>query len=231
MLSLSSALLALTLAQAQPGASPPAVPPPVVPVPPLQPSEAAPPPLPSLLSAEPLRGASLFSAALGWPRLRLGYAQGIGAATDLGGFADFDYTTTELRAGLAYRGRVIPRAPPFDGALRLWAAWYHDGGAQWVYRHNHPDEGIELGAGLSYSRRGAGGVVSLLADLPVTITFRKTGGVFVSPRAAVAYEAPLYGRLTYGLQLGMGIRGGLGNAPLRRGIGEVTLLGLVGYRL
>ncbi len=230
MPSLLAALVALALARTAPDAAEPAVaPPPAVPVPPAvsEPQK----PLPSLLSAEPLRGASLFSASLGWPRVRAAYAQGLSSSTDLGGFVDFDYSTTELRAGVSYRGQVIPRAPPFDGALRLSLAWYHDSGGRWLYHRNHPDEGVDLGLGASYSRRGAGGVISLLADAPITITLKKDGGVFVNPRAAFAYEAPLYGALTVGLQLGLGVRAGVGNAPLKRGIAEVTILALVSDRV
>lgn len=228
--SLAAALVALVLAQAASDAPEPApAPPPVAPVPPLVAEPQR--PVPSLLSAEPLRGASLFSASLGWPRVRAAYAQGLSHGTDLGGFVDFDYSTTELRAGVSYRGQVIPRAPPFDGALRLSVAWYHDAGGRWLYHRNHPDEGLDLGVGASYSRRGAGGIVSLLADAPITVTFRKDGGVFVNPRGAFAYEAPLYGSLTVGLQLGLGVRAGIGNAPLKRGIAEVTILALVSDRV
>lgn len=225
--SLAAALAALALAQASPDTTAPApVPPPAAPQP-----EAPPPPLPSLVSAETLRGTSLLEASAGWPRLRLAYAQGLSQSSDLGGFVDFDYSTTELRAGLGYRGQIIPRAPPFDGALRLSLAWYHDSGGQWLYHDNHPDEGIEISAGVSYSRRGAGGVVSLLADVPITITFRKDGGVVVVPKAAFAYQAPVYGPFTLGLQLGLGLRAGVGNAPLKKGMAEITILALAGYRL
>ncbi len=235
MPSVAAALVALALTQAQPGTAPPApAPPPVVPVPvvPVPPEVAAPPPpLPSLLSADPLRGESLLSVSAGFPRFRLAYARGVGPTTDLGGFADLDYTTSELRAGLSYRGKLIPPAPPFEGALRLWVAWYHDGGSRWIYRHNHPDQGVELGAGVSYSRRRAGGVLSLHGDVPVTVTFRKTGGVFVSPEATAAYELPLQGPLTIGLQVGLGFRVGIGYAPLREGAGDFTVLALASCRL
>jgi hypothetical protein len=230
---LLTALLALALAQAVPGGPPPVpAPPPVVPVPPLVAEpRPSPPPFPSLLSAEPLRGASLLSVTAGWPRVRLAYAKGLSRTSDLGGFAELDYTTGELRAGPTYRGKVIAPAPPFEGALRLWVAWVHGDGARWLYHNNHPDQGVELGAGVSYSRRGAGGLVSLLGDVPVTITFRKTGGAYLSPRAALAYETPLFGPFTIGLQLGLGLRVGFGYAPLREGAGEVTLLGLASCRL
>jgi hypothetical protein len=187
-------------------------------------------PLPSLLSAEPLQGASLLAAALGWSQLRLAYAQGVTQETDAGVFADFDYATSELRAGGTLRTPIQP-LPPFDGALRLSLAWYHDSGSHWLHKTNHIDNGLELGPGVSYSRRGAGGVVSLLGDVPVTITFARQGGVFVNPRAAFAYEAPLYGPFTIGLQLGLGLRYGIGASPMKSGMGEVTFLALAGYKL
>jgi len=234
--SLATALFALALGQASPDAATPApepVPPPAAPaLPAAAPeAEAPPPPVPSLVSAEPLRGTSLVEASAGWPRMRLAYAQGLSHTSDLGGFADFDYGTTELRAGLGYRGTLVPPAPPFEGALRLSLAWYHDSGGQWIYKKNHSDEGLEIGVGISYSRRGAGGVLSLLADVPITITFRKDGGVLVVPKAAFAYQAPLYGPFTIGLQLGLGLRVGIGNAPLKEGMAEITVLALAGWRL
>lgn len=229
MSSIAAALVALALLQSSPGpTAPEPVPAPAAPVPPLPEAE---PPVPSLLSAEPLRGASLLSAAAGWPRLRAAYAQGVSHDIDLGVFADLDYSTSELRVGATYRGQVIPRAPPFDGALRLSLAWYHDFGSRWLYRKNHVDQGLEIGVGASYSRRGGRGILSLLADLPVTITFRKDGGLLVNPRGAIAYETWLYGPFTVGLQLGLGVRGGLGNAPLKQGMAEVTALALASYKL
>jgi hypothetical protein len=228
----AAALFAIALVQTSPDATTPASPPPVAPLPPM-PMQAVEPvaPMPSLLSAEPLERASLLSFSGGWPRVRGAYAQGVSPRTDLGGFVDYDYSTTELRAGLSYRGQVIPRAPPFEGALRAWLAWYDNFGGDWLYHSNHPDEGLEIGAGLSYSRRGGGGVVSVLADLPLTITFRKGGGAFLNPRATAAYELPAFGAVTVGTQLGLGARFGVGNAPLRKGMAEVTILALASYRL
>ncbi|HVO19489.1 MAG TPA: hypothetical protein VMU15_09545 [Anaeromyxobacter sp.] len=188
-----------------------------------------PAPLPSLLSAEPLGPASLLAASAGWSHLRLAYAQGMTSDTDLGLFSDLDYATTELRAGGTLRTPIAPLAP-FDGALRLSLAWYHDSGGRWIHRTNHVDNGLELSPGVSYSRRGAGGVVSLLGDVPVTFTFAHQGGVLLNPKAAFAYEAPLYGPFAIGLQLGLGLRFGIGSAPMKNGMGEVSFLALASYR-
>ena len=227
-----AALVALTLAQASPDATTPTPTPTPAPVPPpAAPAEAPLPVVPSLVSAEPLRGASLIEGYAGWPRLRLAYAQGLSHTSDLGGFADFDYSTTEFRAGLAYRGALIPPAPPFDGALRFSLAWYHDSGSTWLYKGNHVDDGVYVGLGVSYSRGGQAGLFSLLADVPITVTFAKDGGVLVNPKASFAYEMPLYGPITVGVQVGLGLRFGYGYAPQKEAAGEFTLLGLASYRV
>jgi hypothetical protein len=216
MLAPAAALSLLVLAQA---AAEPATPP-----------ASAPAPLPSLLSAEPLGPASLLAAQVGWSHFRLAYAQGVTSDTDVGMFADLDYATTELRAGGTLRTPIPPLAA-FDGALRLSVAWYHDAGGRWVHRSNHVDNGLELGPGVSYSRRGAGGVASLLGDIPVTFTFGHQGGILFNPKAAFAYEAPFYGPFCIGLQLGLGLRFGIGSAPVKNGVGEVSFLALASYRL
>jgi hypothetical protein len=194
--------------------------------------EASPPPapLPSTLSAEPLREAGVLEAAAGWPRLRLGYAQGVSRSLDLGLFSELDYSTTELRTGGTLRTPLAP-AGGFARALRLSVAWYRNfGGGLWLHPRNRSDAGVDLGLGLTWSRRTGSGEVSLLADLPLTFTLRREGGLLLAPRAAVAYQAPLYGPFTVGLQLGAGLRWGIGDAPLKRGSADLSLLALAGCR-
>jgi hypothetical protein len=217
MPSLVAALVLLALGQASPAPQPGPAPPP--------------PPIPTLRSAEPLRWASVAEAAAGWPGLRVAYARGAGQRLDLGAFADLDASTTELRAGGTLRiPGVVPPVPPFAGALRLSLAWYRDLGGRRVYRHNHADRGVELVPGASWSRAGSRGeILSLLLDLPVVVTFHRDGGVLVRPRAALAYQMPLWGPVTAGVELGLGFRAGLGDAPLKRGNGEVSLLALGGW--
>jgi len=223
MTSIAAALVALALAQAQADQQKEPPPPP--------PPASSRPPVPSLLSAETLQGTSLFAAGVGWPRVELAYAQGVSKVTDLGLATAFDYTTTEFFAGGTYRGAILPDLPPYQGALRLSLAWYHDSGGTWLYQKNHEDQGLYLGLGASYSHRVEGGLVSLLADVPLTFTFAKDGGVLVNPKASFAYEAPLYGPFTLGVELGLGLRFGFGDAPQKEAVGEVTLLGLASYRV
>jgi hypothetical protein len=52
----------------------------------------------------------------------------------------------------------------------------------------------------------------------------------VNPKAPVAHEAPVHGSFTVGVQLGPGLRGGVGSAAPERGVAEVTLLAVAGYR-
>ena len=101
MLALAAVSL-LVLAQTSPGepAAPPATAPDEVQL------QARPPAIPSLLSAEPLRGTSAFAAEAGWSRFSLAYAQGLTERQDLGGFLSFDVATTELRLGALYRQEV-----------------------------------------------------------------------------------------------------------------------------
>jgi hypothetical protein len=225
MLALAAVSL-LVLAQTSPGepAAPPATAPDEVQL------QARPPAIPSLLSAEPLRGTSAFAAEAGWSRFSLAYAQGLTERQDLGGFLSFDVATTELRLGALYR-QSLPAARPFDAALRLSLAWYHDSGGRWIDSRNHLDRGIELGIGYTLSRRGAGGVVSILADAPITITLRNQSGLVLAPRVGVAYETPLYGPLTVGVRGGAGYRFGVGSAPFKGGLGEVTFLAVATYRV
>ncbi len=167
----------------------------------------------------------------GWRSLGIAYAQGITPQDDLGGFFDFDWATTELRLGAMYR-RPLGQAGVFDMAGRLAAAWYHDSGATWIEgKGNHSDSGFELVPGLSFSSRVSGGVFSMLADAPLTITLRGGGGFLFSPKVSVAYEAPLYPEVTVGAQLGVGYRAGSGDAPLREGSAFFNFLVVATYQL
>jgi hypothetical protein len=186
--------------------------------------------VPSLLSGETLRGTSAFSAEAGWSRLSGAYAQGLAADKDLGGFISYDYATTELRVGPSFR-QALAKVPPFDTALRLYLAFYSNGGGTWIYSKNHSDSGFELGAGVSFSQHAANGVVSLLADLPGTFTFHGNGGFVLAPRAGVAYETSISGPFTLGVHGAVGYRFGVGDAPFKGGLGEASLLVVGGYRV
>jgi len=184
----------------------------------------------SLLSGEPLGGGSAAAAWAGWKSIGIAYGQGITKQDDVGGYLDFDWSTAEMRLGAFYR-RPLGQAGVFDIAGRISVAWYEDFAATWVYSENHRDRGIELDPGLSLSNRVAGGVFSILGDLPLTITTKYGGGLLFSPRLSLAYEAPLYPELTLGAQLGVGYRAGSGDAPLKDGRGEFRFLVLATYQV
>ncbi len=184
----------------------------------------------SLLSAEPLGGGSAAAAWAGWRSLGIAYAQGITTQDDVGGFLDLDWATGEMHLGAFYR-RPLGQAGAFDMAGRIAVSWYEDWAATWVYSENHRDRGITLDPGLSLSSRVAGGVFSILGDLPLTITTKYGSGLLFIPRVSVAYEAPLYPELTLGAQLGVGYRAGSGDAPLKEGRGEFTFLVVATYQV
>jgi hypothetical protein len=194
---------------------------------------AAAPSLPrqlSLLSAESLGGGSTAAAWAGWSSLGIAYAQGITKQDDLGGFADFDWSTTELRFGAFYH-RPLGEAGVFDMAGRLSAAWYQDFGSTWVHGENHSDHGIEVVPGLALSKRASGGIFSMLAEAPLTITMKYGGGFLFSPRFSLAYEAPLYREVTLGARLGVGYRAGSGDAPMKEGQASFMFLVVATYQL
>src|SRR5512139_1479759 len=184
----------------------------------------------SLLSGEPLHGGSTSLAWAGWSSLGVMYGQGITAIDDLAGFADYDWATSELKLGALYR-RPLGMAGAFDMAGRLSAAWYLNFGSDYVHEENHSDSGVQVTPGLSFSRHAAGGVFSMLAEAPITITTKYGAGLLFWPRFSVAYEAPLYPELTIGTRLGAGYRAGSGDAPLSEGRGELMFLVLAGYQL
>lgn len=184
----------------------------------------------SLLSAEPLGGGSTSLAWVGWSSLGLMYGQGITDRDDVAGFADYDWRSSELRLGGFYR-RPLGRAGVFDMAGRLSAAWYLNFGADYFRDENHADSGVEVVPGLSFSTRGAGGIFSILGEAPLTVTTKYGAGLLFSPRASVAYEAPLYPELTLGARIGVGYRAGSGDAPLADGNAELVFLVLAGYQL
>lgn len=184
----------------------------------------------SLLSAEPLGGGSAALGWAGWSSLGVMYGQGITAQDDLAGLAEFDWATTELRLGALWR-RSLGAAGAFDVAGRLSAAWYLNFGGRLVHDENDSDRGFEVVPGLSLSRRGAGGVFSVLLEAPLTVTTEDSAGLLFSPRASAAYEAPIYPELTIGARLGVGYRAGSGDAPLREGDAELIFLVLAGYQL
>jgi hypothetical protein len=194
--------------------------------------EAEAPPLkfPSLLSAEPLRG---NSGALGWAgfsSLGAAYAQGITLQDDLGATLTFDWATTELSLGALWR-RQLGTSGGWTIGGRLGLAWYLDFGGTWVHDDNRGDRGFTLTPALVLSTRAGEGIFSVTGDLPLTITAWRGGGFMAAPKVSAAFEAPLYGPWTLGLQGGLQWRGGSGGAPMRAGQLLPELLVLGGYRV
>jgi len=184
----------------------------------------------SLLSGDSLRGGSTSLAWVGWSSLGIMYGQGVTARDDLAGFADYDWSTSELKLGALYR-RPLGTAGPFDMAGRLSAAWYLNFGTDYIHDENHSDSGVQVMPGLSFSRPLGGGVFSALAEAPITVTTKYGAGLLFAPRFSVAFEGPLYPELTVGARLGAGYRAGSGDAPLSDGRAELIFLVLAGYQL
>lgn len=184
----------------------------------------------SLLSSEPLGGASLWLAWMGYSSLGMMFGQGITQQDDLGVTVDFDWMDTELRPGGFYR-RTLGEAGGFDMAGRLTATWYKDLGATWIHSRNHSDHGVEVAPGLSFSARTGGGIFSVIGEAPITVTLKYGGGLLFRPRISLAYEGPLCGGLTLGARLGAGYRAGAGDAPLPEIRADVLFLLLAGYQV
>jgi hypothetical protein len=184
----------------------------------------------SLLSGESLRGGSAALAWVGWSSLGAAYAIGFSDRDDGGVFLDHDWAKSETRIGVLYR-RALSPAGSFATAARLAVAWYENFGATYVYDENHSDRGFEVSPGLSLSRAVPGGLFSTVVEAPLTVTTKYDNGVLFSPRASLAFEAPLYPSVTIGARAGVGYRAGAGGAPLKEGRGELQFLVLVGYQL
>lgn len=170
---------------------------------------------PSLLGGESLHGSSTAQALAGFATLSAAYGQGLTALDDLGGSAEFNWSTTELVVGAFWR-RHLGRPGDWDLAARLSLGWYLDAGSTLIYDDNLPDRGLQIAPGLALSTRGIG-LLSLAFDLPVTVTTWRGGGVWVAPRLAVSYEAALYDQLALGVRGSLAWRGGSGSAPMRDG--------------
>ncbi len=171
--------------------------------------------LPSLMGGESLRGASTGMAMAGFATLAAAYGQGLTARDDLGGSAEFNWSTTELVLGAFWR-RHLGRPGGWDLAARLDLGWYLDAGSRLIYDDNLKDRGLQLSPGLAISSRGLG-LLSISFDLPLTFTTWRGGGAWVAPRLAVSYEAALYDQLALGVLGSLAWRGGSGGAPMRKG--------------
>jgi hypothetical protein len=188
--------------------------------------------LPSLLSGATLGdGGSVLVATGGFPFLSASYAQGLSPGLDAGAQVEIDWVTSELFAGGLLR-RAIGRQGDLDLALRGRAGVYGDLGADWAYGRNRADAGLQVAPGLVLSAALLRGVVSLSADLPLTLTTARGGGVVLAPRAGLAFETPLYGEWSAGVRVGGLWHVASGGAPLaHHPRGSVDLAALLTYRL
>jgi hypothetical protein len=184
----------------------------------------------SLLSAESLRGGSAALAWAGWPEIGAIYAIGFSSKDDAGPFIAHDWAKSENRIGVYYR-RPFSKAGGVDVAARLSVAWYTNFGSTYLYEENHSDHGLEVVPGIGLSTHGAGGILSGLAEAPMTVTTKVENGFLFAPRVSFAFETPLYPNVSIGAKVGAGYRAGAGDAPLREGRGELQFLVLVGYQL
>ena len=186
------------------------------------------PRIPSLLSAEPLGGASAGFAWAGWSSLGVAFAVGVTPIDDVGGFLDLDWATTEWRLGALYR-RPFGQTGSWDLGGRISLAWYADSGSSWAYAGNHYDRGLEISPALVISKRASTGVLSLSAEFPMVITVHYGGGSLFLPKAAASYELPLIQAVTVGARAAIGYRAGSGSAPLATGRGQFEFLVLASY--
>jgi hypothetical protein len=184
----------------------------------------------SLLGAASMDGGSGALAWAGYSSLAIAYAQGITTQDDLGASAEFDWSSTELWLSAFWR-RPLGRVSDWDLGGRLRAGWYMDFGGAWIHADNLSDRGVLVAPAMVFSTRGGEGLVSITAELPVTITTWRGGGFLVAPKVSVGYETPLYGDLTIGVRAAVSYRGGGGDAPMRSGRVEPELLVLAGYRV
>jgi hypothetical protein len=189
--------------------------------------------LASLQGAETLAGSSVASAWAGWPSFGAAWAMGVTGEDDAGAFGDYDWAKSELRLGGLYRRALVTGGGVggFDVAFRATLAYYANLGVTWVYSENHSEHGLELGPGIVFSQGVSGGLLSLSADGPLTVTTKYRTGLLFSPRLGVSYEAPLYTGLTLGARAAAGYRAGSGDAPLRTARGEFQFLVLATYEL
>ena len=188
------------------------------------------PAVPSIWSAEPLRGGSVATAWAGFAHLGLAYAQGVTEVDDLGASLDLDWATTELRLSGFYR-RPMGTLGGWDVSGRIGVGWYTDMGSTWVRKANRGDRGIDLAPAVTLSTPAAGGTFAITAEVPLTLTLWHDGGALVRPRAWIGYEAALWSDVALGARAMVGWRKGLGDAPLPGPSADLGFLLTATYRV
>jgi hypothetical protein len=170
--------------------------------------------------------------AAGYSTLSASWAQGLSDAADYGAVLDFDWTTSELLLGGLYR-TLLWRSGAASVALRARGGLYADFGATWAASANRSDAGLQAAPGVALALRSARGVLSIAADLPLTLTFSRGGGYAAGLRGSIAFETPLWGDLLAGARAGVGGTWSGSGAPFARDSPRATLdlAALLTYRL
>jgi hypothetical protein len=171
-----------------------------------------------------------FSA--GYSTLSAAWAQGASDAFDYGAVLDFDWTTSELLLGGLYR-TLVWRSGSTSVALRARGGLYADFGASYIQSSNRSDIGVQVAPGIALSVPTARGVLSLAADVPLTVTFDRGGGYMIALRGSAAFETPLWGDLLAGARVGVGGLWSGSGAPFAEDSPRllVDLSALLTYRL
>jgi hypothetical protein len=169
--------------------------------------------------------AGILLGTAGYPFAGLAFAYGITDSDDLGAILDFDWATSELLLAGSWRHAVL-QGEPISIALRARAGLYADLGARFIYGDNGSDWGADVAPGIAASTELGAGLLSFGIELPAIWTFGRGTGWILWPRAAVAFEVPLYGEITVGARASVGYRGSGGTAPAGSSSAGRGLLGL-----
>lgn len=192
------------------------------------------PALQSLLGGRSIgAGAGVLLGTAGYPFAGLAFSYGITDSDDLGAIADFDWATSELLLAGTWRHAIL-QGEPISIALRARGGLYADLGAKLIYDDNRSDWGADVAPGIAASTDLGAGLLSFGVELPAIWTFGRGTGWILWPRAAVAFEVPLYREITVGARASIGYRGSGGTAPAgssSAGRGMLGLELLLGCRL
>jgi hypothetical protein len=161
----------------------------------------------------------------GYPFAGLAFAYGITDSDDVGAILDFDWATSEAVVAGTWR-RAFLQGEPLSLAFRARAGLYADLGAKFLYGDNRSDWGAGVAPGIAASTELGDGLLSFGFDLPAIWAFGRRSGWILWPRAAVAFELPLYGEITVGARASVGYRGSGGTAPSGSSSAGRVLLGL-----
>jgi hypothetical protein len=204
-MTLSTALLALSLAAA--------------------PSASAPVTLVGAGALGP--GGAAWLTEVGYPQLAVTYAQGIGEWDDLGGTIGVGWTTGEMGIGLVWRRELAGDARSRAG-FRLVAGPWFNFGATWIYPDNQVNLGVVAVPGAAWTASAGPGLVSLTLDLGLEWAFQRGMGLAFQPRLGVAYEVPVVKDLSMGARAGLWARWASGSAGIpgldRKLLGEFVAL-------